>query len=238
MTMNRSAFVKLSLVLVITLLLGFVANAYMFMESKTRLTPKEDSALSDSDSGMKGITYRTYHENRLTAMIRADRFGVDERKFWAFNIRPFKDAVLENAVIQVYLNRDGESADDGNVLSFDQDLLNIARQASDKKGLVTRGVISGFLMEIHEPGGASIVIKAKKAYVHAGKKILKMVNVSMEDVSSGKLIRTRSANWNNKEQVFEVAGNYILQTNDSIIDGKMARIDLDFDITPLRHSDS
>lgn len=240
--MQRPIYIKLSLILIAVLLIGFVVSSITLTEHKARLQPEDQKTFSKSN-GLMGLTYRTYENDRLTAMISADKYSIGQRKFWAFSVRPFKDAVLENAFVRIYLNRDEASKTDGdvNMLSFSSDLLNINRHGmsnSDSKGLVTRGVIKGLVMEIHESEGPSILIKAKKAYVDAGKKMLKMVNVSMEDASTGKLIKSRSVKWNNKENNFEIAGKYSVSTKDGTSDGEKIKVDLDFNITPLNYTHS
>ena len=239
--MNRSSNVKSLLILTAVLSIAIIALAVTSTDNKVKLTPEESKAFTPPNS-MKGLTYSIYDDSRLTARVKADKFSIDNRKFWAFNIRPFKDAVLKNAVIQVYLNRNADSNEAGNVdmLSFSQDLLNLSKQnkTTSNKGLVSRGVIRGFTMEIHEADGPSIVVKAKKAYVDSSSKKLRMVNVVMEEVSTGKLIKSRTVKWNNKENVFEISGEYIAHTKGSLRKGTNIKVDLDFNVTDLHSAHS
>ncbi len=233
--MYKTAVTKLLFILVTVLSIAIIAGAVTSTDNKVKLAPEESKAFSSPNS-MKGLTYSIYDDNRLTSRIKADKFSIDNRKFWAFNIRPFKDAVLKNAVIQVYLNREPNGNYNVDMLSFSQDLINLGKQnktASNTKGLVTRGVIRGFTMEIHESEGPSIIVKAKKAYVDSRNKKLKMVSVVMEDVSTGKLIKSRTVKWNNKENVFEIAGKYIARTKDNTMKGRNIKVDLDFNLIPL-----
>jgi hypothetical protein len=83
-----------------------------------------------------------------------------------------------------------------------------------------------------------MLINAQKAYVDLRKIYLKMIDVSMEDVSSGKIIKGRSVKWNDNQMVFEIAGTYVDETRVGISNGNMITIDLDFDIPPLRYGNS
>jgi hypothetical protein len=127
-------------------------------------------------------------------------------------------------------------ASDVNLLSFGEDILSLdkdGKSLSKEIGLITRGVIKGFVLEIYKADTPYILIKAKKAYIDFRRKKIKMIWVSMKDVSSGKLIRSRSVIWNNKEKVFEIAEKYIAVTPKGMTSGKRIKVDLDFVITPF-----
>lgn len=242
MPMNRSACIKLLIVPVIVLSIGFITSILVSTDKKPLLLPKEQKKFSSPHS-MRGLTYSTYNDNRLTAELKADRFSIDQRKFWVFNIRPFQDAVFDNAEVKVYLDRDKSlrAGENATILSFGEDILTLNKQrpaASGEKGAVSRGVIRGLVMEIHEADGPSIIIKAKKAYIDAVNRKLKLVNVLMEDVASGKLIRSRIVKWNNEKSAFEIAGRYIMKEKDVISNGEKIMVDLDFNITPLTYARS
>lgn len=197
---------------------------------------------------IKGLHYKTYDNNRLKASIVADEFVVRNRKFWMFNIRPFKEAVLENAVFHVYQNRDRTSGGDKareeeglNLLSFGSDILAIDKKGKSaliEKGIVTKGVIRGLVLKIYETDKLSMLVRANKADVDFRKNRVKMTYVNMEHVPSGKTIKSSSAVWNSKEKVFEINGSYTAQTQDGMTNGRKIKVDLDFDITPLNYNHS
>jgi hypothetical protein len=192
---------------------------------------------------MRGITYRNSHKDRLLSIVNADEIRVQDRKFWAFNIKPFKEAVLENAKIRVYLQREETSGipdktgqGDLNFMPFAKDMLSIGKSFNAHSmtgGIVSRGAIKRLVLEIYNAGNPVMQIRARKAYVNFRKRLLKMIDVSMEDISSGRIIKSRFVKWNDNENVFEIEGTYLDESREGMSHGSMITIDLDFHISPL-----
>lgn len=195
---------------------------------------------------MKGLTYKSYEGGRLASKITADEIKISSRGFWIFNVKPFKEVVLENATIRVYLEKSEQpereidlSEQDVDLFFFGKEILTVGRKfngVSPDKGFASRGVIIGLALEIYQSDELSILIKSRKAYVDFRKKELKMKDVIMKDLSTGRIIKSRLVIWNNKIKAFEIAGRYITKSQDGILNGKMIKIGLDFEISPLQHS--
>ncbi len=56
----------------------------------------------------------------------------------------------------------------------------------------------------------------------------------MEDVLSGRLIKSSSVIWDDKEKVFKVPGEYIAMTPKGQARGRGIKVDLDFVVSPLK----
>jgi len=194
---------------------------------------------------MKGLTYKSYEDGRLASKITADEIKISSRDFWIFNVKPFKEVVLENATIQVYLERNEQpdreidlSEQDVDLFFFGNEILTVGRKfngVSPDKGSVSRGVIKDLDLKIYQSDELSILVKSRKAYVDFRKKELKMKDVIMKDLSTGRIIKSRLVIWNNEIKAFEIAGRYIAKSQDGILNGKMIKIGLDFKISPLQH---
>jgi len=220
---------------------GNKINVLVRNQSKNNLSRQINSK---APFKMSGLAYNNYNDGRLMSSVKADVIKVERRKFWAFNVRPFTETVLENASIQLHLYTDqisdgGEQRNehDMNMLSFGKEVLSVGSSFNDlsmNNGLVTRGVMKGLTLEIFEDKNQSMLITAQKAFVDFKKKALKMVNVYMKDISTGKMIKSRSVIWNDKKNVFEINGQYIADTEHGILKGEMISVDLDFDISPLK----
>ncbi|MBI4679697.1 MAG: hypothetical protein HY753_00410 [Nitrospirae bacterium] len=241
--MSRSLLVKLFLALFIGLFLGFTIwfQSYRKEPSPVESTRVDSTSIEQKTSAsplnIKGLSYSTYAGNKLIARIEADEFKVRQRKFWVFNIKPFNEATLTNVRLKVYFYKDTPSkTKDVDMLSFSKDILTLDKEGkatSKEIGLITRGVINGFVLEIYKADKASILIKAQKAYIDFRRKGIKMMDVSMEGASSGKFIQSKTVMWNNKEKVFEIPGEYISRTQHGITNGKRIKVDLDFNAAPL-----
>ncbi len=186
---------------------------------------------------IEGLSYSTYEKDRLIARIRADEFRVNPRRFWIFNIKPFNEATLINARLEVHLYENMPS--EVSLFSFGKELLSLKNKKEGKSalkgmGLITRGVIKGLILKVYKTDRLSMVVKAKDAYIDFKKKKTKLLIASIEDVLSKKLIKASSIIWDNKEKVFKIPGEYMAQTPKGRASGKGIKIDLDFVVSPLR----
>ncbi len=229
----KQTIVKVSLILIIALSLGFILWALSHRkESSPPLSTEQKT--STSPLRIKGLSHSTYFDDKLIAGIEADEFKVNQRRFWVFNIRPFNEATLTNVRLEFHFYDDMPSEKD--LLSSVGDILSLNKQGkavSQEMGLITRGVIKGLVFEMYKGERLSILIKAQKAYIDFKRKKINMIGVSMESISSRKLIKSRSIIWNSKNKVFEIPGKYMAQTPKGQASGKGIKVDLDFTVTPL-----
>jgi len=200
-------------------------------------------SVHDNPFSIRGISYKNYDNGRLVTRVSADEVKVDDRKFWIFNVRPFKEAVLDHAVIQLYL--DGNSAvqtdqnrrsPDAHLHDFGSDILSIGRgmnRDAMRSGVISRGVIRDLTLEIYDSGRIGMTIESRKAYVDFSRKLLKMVDATMSDMRGGSIIKSRSVIWNSEKEVFEISGNYMKQSPEGSSKGKMIQVDMNFNISQL-----
>lgn len=246
--MAKSKFKTLTILMVLVFALLAVYLQHSLNEDPYHFASEKEPNLQESENtpfAMKGITYRNFKKGKLVSRVSADEIKVDQRKFWIFNIRPFKEAVLENAFIQVYTNTNSvsESAESAeakegiDLLSFGDDILSVGKEMNSnsmERGVISRGVIKDLVLEVYDADKLSISINSKKAYIDFTRELLKMVDVSMKEVDTGKHIESRSVIWNNKNRRFEIEGHYTAISRNQISDGNMIGVNLNFEITPLR----
>ena len=184
---------------------------------------------------MEGFSYRSYNGDRLVASIEADEFKIDRRKFWIFNIQPFKEATFKRANLKLYLGNNAAGSGDEGLMMLGEDFLKLDGMEK-RKGLVSRGIINGLTLEIFDADQPSILVSAKKAYIDPKKKMVRMQGVLMKDMSSGNEITSRFVNWNQQERNFRIPGEYVARSEGSVKGGKMVKVGLDFDISPLNET--
>ncbi len=194
-----------------------------------------EEAISSYPLRIKGFSSSTYDDNRLIARIEADEFLVKQRRFFVFNIRPFKEAAFTNARLELHLYKKMPPGAD--IFSSAGDILSLDKKGrSNLKGigLITRGVVNGFTLEVYREDKPLLVVKAKKAYIDFKKKRTKLSGVRIEDVLSGKIIKSGSVIWKHKENVFDIPGEYIALTPKGTARGKGIKVNFDFDVSLLK----
>ncbi len=184
---------------------------------------------------IKGLSATTYNDDKLTARIEADELRVNQRRFFVFNIRPFNEATLTNARLEVHLYKHMPLK--ANLFSSAKNILGLDKKGKSRMrglGLITRGVVNGFTLEVYKAGKLSLRVKAEKAYIDFKKKKTELLNAGLEDVQSKKLIKSRSVIWDNEENVFRIPGIYIATTPRGTARGKGIKVDFDFAVSLLR----
>ncbi len=232
--MSRSLSAKTSLILVIALSLGFIILWGLSQRKETATPPVEKA--SPYPTWIKGFNASTYEGDRLITKIEADEFKVNPRRFFIFNIKPFNEATLTNVRLEIHLYKGMSSKAD--LFSFSEGVLPLMnggkKFAVKGMGLITRGVIKGLILKIYRADRLSMVVKAGRGYIDFKKNETKMRGVSIEDVLSGRLIKSGSVIWDNKEMVFNIPGEYIAMTPKGQARGRGIKVDLDFVVSPLK----
>lgn len=223
------------MVSVVVLSLGLIL--WGLSQRKETTAPSIEQKSSPYPVKIEGLSYSTYDydKDRLIARIKADEFKVNPRRFWIFNVRPFNEATLINAILEIYLYEDMPS--EVNLFSFAQEFLSLNKEGKSAlkgMGLITRGVIKGLTLMVYKADKLFLVVKAKEAYIDLKRKETRLVTVSIEDVLSKKLITSRSVVWDNKEKVFKIPGEYRAQTPKGQASGKGIKVDLDFVVSLLK----
>lgn len=232
--MSRPLPVKTSLILVIALALGLIF--WGLSQRKETATPPVVRKTSPYPIWIQGFTASTYKGNRLITKIEADEFKVNPRRFFVFNIKPLNEATLTNVRLEIHIYMGMSSKAD--LFSFGEGVLPLMnggkKFAVNGMGLITRGVIKGLILKIYRADSLSIVVKASRGYIDFKKKETKMQGVSLEDVVSGRLIKSSSVIWDDTEKAFKVPGEYIAMTPEGRARGRGIKVDLNFVVTPLK----
>ncbi len=223
----------------VLIMCGTLLSGLNIKSTGKRAESKKDRtkhAAADRPFKMEGFSYRSFNGDRLVASIEADEFRIDRRKFWIFNVQPFKEATFKRASLKLYLSTRTTGPDEEGLMMLGQDFLKLDGMESSmvqRKGLVSRGIINGLTLEIFDSDQHSILVSAEKAYIDLKKKMVRMQGVRMKDMSSGMQITSRAVNWNHQERTFEIPGKYVARSESGVKGGRMVEVDLDFDISPM-----
>jgi hypothetical protein len=232
--MKRHFFLKASLVLVLALSVG--VTIWVWIHKKA--TPQSFSSEQKHyriPMRITGLDGSRVYGGKLFTRVRADEFKVGPRKFFIFNIRPFNEVVLTNAILEVHLYP--EMPKGVGLFSLGENILS-AKDANAKTtlkgmGVLTRGVINGFILEVFKAGRPCLLVKAKKVYIDFKRKEANLIDASIKEILSQKLIKSESIIWSEKEKIFKIPGPYFTLTPRGRANGKGIKVDLDFVVSPL-----
>ncbi|MBI4826730.1 MAG: hypothetical protein HY807_09990 [Nitrospirae bacterium] len=179
----------------------------------------------DHPHSMKGFSYSSFDDkNNLLAKLEADEFRIGQRRVWIFNIRPFKEATIDNARFTLYLDKNRLSKPD--IFSSTEEFLSLDN-GGGAKGLIFRGVINGLSFDVFRGDMALVRVKAEKAYIDFRKKRMKLVNASIDDAENKKAVKSGLVFWNDRDKSFDIPGEYSETAGGNISAGKGLTIRLD-----------
>lgn len=226
--MPRSFLTKTILLVILVLSISIL---YWSLNREDESTPlsleqeKSDKTALRPPFRIKGISFSSYDDkNNLVARLEADEFRIDQRRFWIFNIRPFNEAVIDNARFDLYLEKDGSSEAD--IYSSTKKLLNRDLSGSGGKGIITRGVINGIRFNIFISGKLSLSVSADRAYIDLKKKKMKLLRATIKDIMNERLIKSDLAFWNYKDKTLDIPGEYRETVQNKVSGGKGLSIKL------------
>jgi hypothetical protein len=210
--MSISPFVKM-----VSLLVAVISIEVLFLEAMQRKDSPQIPELSTQDSAypvvIKGLRSESHRNGTIASKLKADLLKVTPRKFFIFNIRPFNELNLNNAVVELHMYTDSlEDTSRGSKGSLQANMLfqNGGKAFMKQTGVITRGLIDNLTFKIYKNGSLSFLAKANKAYIDFKKDEVKLENATIQDISSKRLIRSKLIVWKNKESVFTVPGQYII----------------------------
>jgi hypothetical protein len=175
-----------------------------------------------------GFSYVTYNNQMPVIKVEADELKVNPRKYFVFNIRPFNEATLTNARIEVYFN--GQEPSDVDPFSVGRELLSIKEEGKSRvkdMGLITRGLIKGLIVEIYKADEPWVIITAKEVIIDFKRKEATLVTARIEDTFSKMTITSKSVVWSSKDSVLRIPGVYRAETPSGKTSGKGLKLHLD-----------
>ncbi len=223
--MARSWFVKIPLILF--LLLSLMLSFQYVSQRRETSSPSTDQERCLYPVRITGLSYSTFDDDKLIIKIKADEFKVNPRKYFAFNIRPFNEATLTNARLNVHLYEERSSEVDP--FSFGEVIFSLNKKGAfsmKEMGLITRGVIKGLALEVYKVDKLSLVITAREVIIDFKSKEARLIMASIEDILSKKLITSRSVIWSGKEKIFKIPGAYRAVTSRGKTSGRGIKMDL------------
>ncbi|MBW2090147.1 MAG: hypothetical protein JRI37_14425 [Deltaproteobacteria bacterium] len=230
--MKRYLFLKASLVLVMTLSVGITIWVLIHKKAPPQSFSSEQKHYR-SPMRITGLDGSTFYGDKLFTRVRADEFKISPRKFFIFNIKPFNEVVLTNAILEVHLYP--EMPGGVGLFSLADNILSAKDAKTTLKGMgvLTRGMINGFILEVFKADRPCLLVEAKKVYIDFKRKKTNLIDASIKEILSQKLIISKSIIWSEKEKIFKIPGPYFTLTGRGRANGKGIKVDLNFVVSPL-----
>lgn len=211
-TVSSAPFAKILL-----LFLVLISGGLLFLEAIHSKNSSQIPELSTQDLTypvlIKGLRYESHQNGTITSKLTADELKVTPRKFFIFNVRPFNELNLSNAVVELHMYTDSmednahgiKGSREANIL-FGKGNNTFMKQT----GVITRGLIDNVTFKIYQDGNLLFLAKANKAYIDFKKDEARLENATIHDILSKRLIRSELIVLKNKESTFSVPGHYII----------------------------
>jgi len=225
--MRQYRFIK-----VFSLFIFLIAMEIFFLsdiEKHNKLSSEGINRIKNAPSLLvQGIQFHSFNGTELTVKIKAKKIMVKPRKFFAFNFKSINDINLQDVTIDFFRQNE-----DSCNLSLNE-LKSMAFSSPKKKksasralqfgetrtGLITRGVITNFVLNVHKNGVLYRVIKASTAHVDFKKNRAKLTDGTIEDMNSKEIIRSNSIVLKGNENILSVPGQYVILSSKGITRGK------------------
>jgi len=190
---------------------------------------------------IRGISAQEIKEARLAYSFKADEFKIHPRAFGVFLFQPIKEATLVNAIMDVYLSAQGNSAQEIDLFpaSMSASALSSSSDPEARKlaiaatGVITRLVFQNLHTNIHKDKKIAIAIAASEALTDLKSKETRLKGFTIEDKISNKSIATRNATWDANEKVFKIPGEYTAVTLKGTAKGYGIKVNLDFKVSKM-----
>ena len=231
--MALSFYKKASLGLAIGLCAALILFILVQKNNSQHLPSIEDTPPSHP-ARITGLKYSAYEEGRLLSRMQAEEFEVRPRKFWVFNIRPWNEAVIVNAKLEVHLSENTPSEGDIFLGKFLIPDYEEGTATSKGMGLITRVVIKGLVLEIYRENKPSVIARARGASIDLRTKEARLISASLQGVASKKRIESRLMIWENSEKVFKIPGEYVAFTPTGMRKGREVKVDMDLSLRALK----
>ena len=229
----RSHFIKIACLLIIVFLMEFLFLAGLeISEQSIVTTPDKKEHLYPIS--VQGLKLQSFKGNRISNRAVAQELKVNPRKFFIFNIKPFNELTLNNVTMEFYKSDDEPSGIDlgdpiDKIAPHSKKTPSSSKgldTSSIKTGIITRGIINRLILKIYNEKSLSKIIKTPRAYLNFKKDEVIFRNVTVEDVASKKVIKSRKMIFKNGEDVLRVPGKYILRSSTGSQKGKGLNINL------------
>ena len=176
-----------------------------------------------------GIDYQAWNSGQILVKVRAETLEIRPRKFWAFNIRPFNEAVLTKAAIELNLPEDEKRKEEFSMSSllspYTADLL----KGTKSNGIVTRGVVKELNITIRKKNKKIFDLKAERADFDFKKNQTRLKTASLEDSATNGRLTTSLIVWDGQADSFVIPGEYFFRKGHSGEIGKGRGLTLGFD---------
>ncbi|MBI5058094.1 MAG: hypothetical protein HZB61_15900 [Nitrospirae bacterium] len=228
--MNRPFIVRALIVSTLIFFSGFIILNLLQKRAtvSTAITDKDFS----TPLNITGLSQSIHDYNgRLLAKIEADGFKVNPRRFYVFNVKSINEVTITNARIELYVY-EKEQTPEVDLISLSESILPHSNTGGSSKefGRITRGMINKMSIEVYKNGKISMSARAGQGVIDFRKRVTKMKDVSIEDASTQKVIKSNAVIWDNKEKVFIIPGDYIAITPKGSAKGNGLKIDLNFNM--------
>jgi hypothetical protein len=164
------------------------------------------------------FTYWQFNDQQLKEKIIAKALLVKPRRLVFFNIKGVREAVLVNAQISLYF--DDVAPDQPALFPFTSQRATDRRSTQSGKTLlekydgITRAVIEGLVLNIHNQNGLMLVVYAKRATQQGKDSAWLLESAVLSQPKTGRRIFSEQLSWYEQDRLFKIPKRYLLLTED------------------------
>lgn len=217
---SRSTLIFLSATLV--LLSGIIVACLLVIDHSDDFQPMPATDATVEQYGVHQVamnfTYWQFDDQQLKEKIIAKALLVKPRPLVFFNIKGIQEAVLVNAQISLYF--DDVAPDQSALFPFtSQRATNRRRTQSGKMLLekydgITRAVIEGLVLNLHNQNGLMLVVYAKRATQQGKNSAWLLEDAVLWQPKTGRRIFSEQLSWYEQDRLFKIPKHYLLLTED------------------------
>lgn len=184
---------------------------------------------------IEGITTTTIEKGLIVNRFQADKLEVKPRKYYIFNVKPFKEIRVINAKLEYHLNEETISKT-RDLFSPDMYLSHAKGTSGSLKGLgvITRGVVKGLVLKVLKDDIPILSVSSDEAKIDLKNKKTELFNTRLEEPTSGKIITSDRITWDSNEMVFKIPGRYLAESPKGKARGSRIQVDVNFNVSKLR----
>ena len=197
-------------------------------DKQDEIYPPQGYGINKAFSYITGLSYKIYGSGGVESHLEADSYSVVPRRFLFFNLYSINEVRIKDVRIKHYL--DSDSSERLEIVPLV--IMPVSFGSEDKRGMPTRGVIEGLVLEMFRSGKPVLLLHAEEALID--KKLnTSFINARLESKATGKRIVSKEIIWKRNDTMFSIPGRYYAKTPKGKASGKGIRVDLDFNVSLL-----
>jgi len=180
-----------------------------------------------------GFTYTEFFKEKLRKKIVAQALVIKPRPLLFFNVKGVREAMLVNAQTDLY-SYDDASLSQVELFPFTGKQTMVgAKKLLEQYGPITRLVIEGLVLKIHNNADLLLEVSAKRAIQQGKDSPWLLEGAMLSHPKTGKRIFSDQIFWYQQDQFFRFPKRYLLLTADGQRqEQKPERLNLDLEPVP------